>query len=306
MAKRHLVVRSSEPRPEDTISLYFKLKDGQKADLEIVAAAALEWVAAVRAAARDLAPEAQIRVELIDASESSLKLNTIFDWIEGQLKQIEKGSGRYPRLKKLALALAIFIPTTGAQTITYWFGPQQVAVLSTEDRKLLEDNKQLMEEMLGRVRKNPEVEIKRQQFFKLLERDSSITGAGISEGRSRPPLIMIPSNQFAERSGLWVPAEETDEHVIYPIVDVTLIAPMLVPVPRSWRFQPTDGLPEFGAVMRDKSFLAALEHDHVKESLRVGIRMTLRLAIKEYNVGGVWLVRRGGRSVVQVISPKVD
>jgi hypothetical protein len=59
------------------ISLYFKLKEGHKADLEVVAAAALEWVAAARAAAREIAPEAQIRIELIDASDGSLKINTV-------------------------------------------------------------------------------------------------------------------------------------------------------------------------------------------------------------------------------------
>jgi hypothetical protein len=67
-----------------------------------------------------------------------------------------------------------------------------------------------------------------------------------------------------------------------------------------------NGLPEFSAVMRDKRFLAALKDNHVRENLRTGIRMTLRLAIKEHKVGDVWLVKRGGRSVVEVISPEVN
>ena len=120
------------------------------------------------------------------------------------------------------------------------------------------------------------------------------------------PLILIPNDQFAEMGGLWALAEdEPTEHTIYPVVDVTLISPVLLPFPRSWRFQP-DGLPEFNATMRDKRFLAALEHAHVRESLRTGIRMTLRLEVKEKNVSGVWTVKRRGRSVAEVISPKVD
>jgi hypothetical protein len=103
-----------------------------------------------------------------------------------------------------------------------------------------------------------------------------------------------------------VPAEaEPDERTIYPIVNVTLVSPTLSPKPRSWRFQPADGLPEFNAKMRDARFLAALESDHVKERLRTGIRMTIRLEVKEARVGDVWLVKPRGRSVVEVIEPKV-
>jgi hypothetical protein len=49
-----------------------------------------------------------------------------------------------------------------------------------------------------------------------------------------------------------------------------------------------------------------LEHAGVKESLRTGIRMTLRLQVKEEKKGEVWLVKRRGRSVVQDVSPKIS
>ena len=67
---------------DDSISLYFSLKPGEKADLEVIATAALEWLESARAAAREIEPSAQIRVELVDADESSLRLNTILDWVE--------------------------------------------------------------------------------------------------------------------------------------------------------------------------------------------------------------------------------
>ena len=46
------------------ISLYFGLQKGQNADLEVVALAALEWVAAMRAGALKLDPEAQFELSL--------------------------------------------------------------------------------------------------------------------------------------------------------------------------------------------------------------------------------------------------
>ena len=58
--------------------------------------------------------------------------------------------------------------------------------------------------------------------------------------------------------------------------------------------------------MRDKRFLKALEESHVREQLRTGIPMTIRLEVKEQKDGGDWVVKRGGRSVIEVISPKID
>ncbi|MGE8940761.1 hypothetical protein ACO2I3_02500 [Leptospira interrogans] len=128
---------------EANLTLYFGLKKGEKADLEIVAAAALHWVGALRAAAREIDPTAEIRVELVDAVESSLRLNTILDWAESTLERIEVGSGKYPRLKRLAIALAVFLPTVGHPTYEFYFG-NDVAALTQEDRRRLD---QLLERL---------------------------------------------------------------------------------------------------------------------------------------------------------------
>ncbi len=67
----------------EAISLYFRLKDGEKADLEVVAAAAIQWVETLRAAAAIIDPSARINVELLDATEGSLRLNTVLSWLAG-------------------------------------------------------------------------------------------------------------------------------------------------------------------------------------------------------------------------------
>ncbi|MEH2673051.1 hypothetical protein DXU07_27890 [Bradyrhizobium elkanii] len=299
----------AEGPSEEAISLYFTLKPGEKADLEVIATATLEWLEAAKAAAREIEPDAQIRIGLVDADVGSLRLNTILDWAESQLERIERGGGRYPRLKKLAIALAIFVPTQGIPTLQKYFEAPPAVHLAEQDRKLLEEHSRMLQELMGRAQKNPEVAVRRQKFFRALERDPSITGAGVSEGPKVEPVVMIPSNQFAENGGLWAleaQDAEPDERTIYPVVEVTLVSATLLPIPRPWRFRP-DGLPEFNATMRDEHFLAALEADHVKERLRTGIRMTLRLEVKEVRFGSSWIIKpRGRRSVVEVISPKVD
>lgn len=278
---------------DGSLSLYFQLKDGEKADLEVVAQAALSWVAALRAAAKEIEPEATIRVDLIDASEGSLSLNTVLDFIEKQLARFEDGSSRHPRLKKLAIALAVFVPISGVPTYDFYFGDDTVQ-LAEEDRERLD--------ALIELTKKPEVEEKKKEFFRTLEKDPSIKGVGISEKKGRLPKVIIPASEFAERSGLWaiLPEENPSDRTTYQILDVTLISPVLVKKPRTWRFQ-NDGMPEFSAIMQDERFLSALEHDGVRESLRFGIRMKIRLKVVETFELGVWSVK--SRSVVEVLSP---
>jgi hypothetical protein len=293
------IVTASDPLRAGSVSLYFGLEKGQRADLEIVAIAALEWVESARAAAREIDPTAEIRIELINAAESSLRFNVVLDWIETQLARIDEGSGQYWRIRRLAVALAIFVPTVGYPTFEFYFG-DKAAQFSEEDRHALH-------EILDTLKKNPDVVTHRQNFFKTVESDKSITGAGISEGHSDPPVILVPRNQFPEQSGVWqlLGSDDERDRTTFPLVDVTLVSPALVPTPRSWTFQPP-GLPEFTATMRDRHFLAALEHNHVRERLRVGIAMKLRLEVKEKKVDGFWKLKRGGRSVIEVISPKVE
>ncbi len=279
------------------ISLYFGLKKGKNADLEVVAQAAIEWVEALRAAALEIEPEAQIRVELLDAKESSLRLNVILDWIEAQLARLDDGSSRYWRLKKLAIAIAIFVPTVGYPTYDFYFGDPPVVSLSEEDRLLLD-------ELIEQISDIPVVEAQRRKFFRVLERDPVITSVGVAEGHDNRPAILVPSTEFAERGGLWDAEEDDQERTLRPVLDVTLISPTLLRRPRAWTFQP-EGLPEFSAIMRDKRFLAALEEDHVRERLRTGIKMTIRLEVKEKRADGDWVVKPQGRSVIEVISPKI-
>lgn len=282
------------------ISLYFGLREGEKADLEVVAAAAIHWVETMRAAARELIPGAEIRVDLINASEGSIRLNGVLDWVENQLIRIEEGTKGHPRLWKLALGLVIFVPTVGVPTYDFYFGDEPTLSLNAKDRELLE-------EYLDKANKNPEVKTKRLQFFQTLERDSSISSAGIAESHASKPVVSVPSDQFAERSGLWIALaeDEPQERTTYPVFDVTLVGPQLIPKPRAWKFQP-QGLPAFSAIMKDQRFLAALENNAIQESLRIGIPMTIKLEVKEQKVGNAWVPKRRGRSVIQVIAPTID
>lgn len=282
------------------ISLYFQLRDGEKADLEIVSAAAIAWVESLRAVARSYDPDSDVKVELVDADESSLIFNTIIDWfdrnVEARIERLDRGGGRLPRTKKLALALALFLIVTGYPTYEFYFGESD---FTDEDRAMLT-------ELLKRAKADPAVETSKRKFFRTIEREPAITAVGIKENPDSAPLIVIPNDLFPEASGLWVAGEsDVPEQVSRPVLDVVLVKPALVHTPRAWTFKP-EGLPEFEAVMRDPLVLKAIQENGLPERLREGISMTIRLEVREVFVDGQWKLVRGGRSVIRVISPKLD
>lgn len=283
---------------DGSVTLYFGLREGEKADLEIVARAAIKWVEAMRAAAREFDPDTNFRVELIDAQESSLKLNTILDWAEEKLSRLDAGATKYWRLRNLAYALVVFVTVSGIPTYQYYFGDDPQLQLSQEDRERLD-------ELIDHLSRNPDVEEKKREFYNTINQDPAITEVGVSEGRDKEPVITVPKNQFSERGGLFMLQEEEEERTIYKDLEVKLIAPMLVASKRAWRFA-TDSDIEFTAKMKDETFLKALEQNHVQEKLRIGIIMKIKLRIDEKKVGGEWTVKHGGRAVVQVIEPKFD
>lgn len=283
---------------DNRLSLYFKLAEGEKADLEIVASAAIAWVEGLRAVAQTYDPDSDVKVELIDADESSLIFNTLIEWFDraigSKLERVEDGWKAMPRGRRLALGLAFFILTSGYPTYKAYF----------ED-DMPEEERQLLEKILKQTSQAPAVETARRKFFRTLEREPAIRGVGLKESPDDPPLVMIGSDHFPEAGGLWREQEaDQNERVVSQVLDVVLVKPALVHTPRSWTFKP-DGLPEFDAVMRDGLVLQAIRDGGFPEALREGIPMTIRIEVHEILVDGSWRAMRGGRSVMRVISPKV-
>ncbi|AQS41375.1 MAG: Hypothetical protein BHV28_06720 [Candidatus Tokpelaia hoelldobleri] len=288
---------------DSTLSLYFDLKEGRKADLEIVAQAAIKWVSLLRLVAQEVDPHANVKVELVDAIEGSLKLNTVIEWVENQLFNLDRKTEKYKRLRLIAVGLALYLGSDlYERAMDYLFdssGKNEIKiVLDEKDRNLLRG-------ILEKANEKQEIKQESKNFFRVLEHDTSIAGVGISKASEKYPKFIIPNTQFAELGGLWELSKtgEEETRTVYHVFEVILISPVLIKKPRCWKFQ-ISGLPEFSAKMEDKEFLKALEQDHIRERLRVGINMTIRLKIIESLVDGEWSVKN--RSVIEVISPKTD
>ena len=287
------------------VALYFALKPDQLIDLEVAASAAIEWSRGLKAAAAALDPDFDYRVTLIAAAPGSSKwmarLERVRQYVDNSAanrtaETVNAGWQKVPLLARMAIGLAVVIPTTIKPAYEYWtdsedFNPAQV--------------KQI-EEAVKKAQADPQVTNHRKQIYKEAQRDSKISGigAGVPDNLEWTPPYVIPSGQFAEADGLFDVREEAIPTRVYQKeLDVVLVTPRLQNAPRVWEFR-QEGLPgTFTAAMRDERFLAALDRSGINETLRANIPMRVRLEIHEELVDGEWRVMRRGRSVVTVISP---
>jgi hypothetical protein len=292
------VVTEAASAAENAVSLYFKLKPNETADLEIIAQAAIAWVETLRSIAQAVEPDSDVKVELVDVDQSSAIFNTLIEWferkVEPHLERIAEGYERQPRSRKLLLALAYFTVATAYPTYEAYFGDG----FTEKDRQML---KQIEEQ----TRHNPAVATARSRFYRIVERDPTIEGVGIKERPDTAPIVVVDSESFDDQDGIFLIDSDVPERVTPAVLEVTLVKPALVAKPRSWTFKP-DGLPEFDAVMRDAKVLRAIKNDRFPSHMREGVRMTIRIEVHEVMVDGEWRLVRGGRSVLRVIDPKID
>ncbi|MDR7153874.1 hypothetical protein J2W40_000677 [Sphingobium xenophagum] len=283
------------------LSLYFDTRPGELADLEVAAAAAIEWAQGIKAAASAIDPNCDYRVSLVAAKPGSS------NWIakieqskpNQAAKRVARGWKKIPVIMRLGIGLAVVVPTTVKPTLDYWLG----------DDGFSETQKREMLEIYEKAKSSEPVKGHHKAMFKIVQRDEKITGVGtgMPHGENWKPKALVPADQFAEADGLFELQEEAeDERTIPQTLDVVLVTPRLENAPRAWTFR-QEGIPgNFNAVMKDKKFLAALERSAVRESLRLNIPMRIRMEIKQRKTDGEWKVMRQGRSVVEVVSPLVE
>lgn len=284
-----------------TLSLYFGVEDDAEVDLEIISSAAIAWVETMRALAQAVEPDSDVRVSLIDVDQSSRIYNTTVEWfdrhIEPHLDRVAAGASKAaPRSRRLVLGLAAFTVSTAIPTLH--------DVLSDD---YSEEDRARMIRIEEQTKVSPAVNTARRKFYRTLEREPAIKSVAVQEAPKQAPIVMVRSGDFPIEAGLFgVQEGDIPERVTQSVLEVVLVKPALVHTPRSWTFKP-DGLPEFEAVMRDALVLQTIQNNKgLPVVMREGVRMTLRLEVREVLVDGQWRLVRGGRSVMRVISPKLD
>lgn len=282
------------------VSLYVDLKPNEQIDLEVAARAAIEWAKLLKAASAAVEPDFNYRVVLVAAEPGSSKWLARIERspINQAVKDIATGWQELPIILRTTVAVTAFVVVTGYPTYQTYFADDGFSPTQIEQ----------LREMLDKTTDNPEVKTHRKAIYRELLRDRNVTGVGggVPDRPEWRPPQMVPVGRFAEAEGLFEAfrePQEDDARTIYQTLDVVLVTAQLVNAHRAWTFR-QEGIPgQFNAIMKDAKFLAALESKALQERLGTNIQMTIKLEIKEIRVDGKWKLKRGGRSVLEVLSP---
>ncbi|GHA88033.1 hypothetical protein GCM10009069_08730 [Algimonas arctica] len=197
------------------------------------------------------------------------------------------------RLKRLALGIAIFLITTAGPTYRFWFPSDPKVELSDEDRLKLD-------EILEIISESEELKASNKRFFKAISNDPAVSGVGICKSPDEMPFVLVPSSEFAERSGLWEPEDDALERTSERLADVVLESPNLSSEDRKWRFLDVNTGKSFYAKMRDDDFVKSLTEGRVNENLRTNIKMKVNVSYKERRENGEWVIVSATTEVTKV------
>lgn len=288
---------SQDLADRELVSLYLDVAPTEEVDLEIAAEAAIEWAKALKAAARALDDSKDYRVNLVAAEPGSKRWLAKIEESEinkAALTAKEKWEN-IPFIIRVGLTALVVLPVTVPETWDAYFG----------DKGFSEKQMAQLREV-AKVRDDPELQKHKKAMYRQCQRDRSIIGlgGGVPDKENWRPSEIIPANRFPEGAGLFDLQEEApEEKPIFQTLDVVLVSPNLDNPRLAWVFR-QEGIPgTISAAMADEKFLAALEASQVKEKFHSPIHMKIKLKIVHVLKDGEWVVKHGGRSVVEVISP---
>lgn len=266
------------------VSLYLDLEDGRKPDLEVVARASLAFAAAIRETAHITDPSIAVRVELHSGTDGSLSLNTA-------IRAVQTAGARAVTRESL-----IAVATTAATWFTLETGRWSYEKI-LDHAAGMHEGARLSETELDRiaVRVTENIE-KRTAHRKVegvyheLEADPAIRGVGVPKLPGTRPEIIVPRSEFSRRAvGMeFVESAEIVKRTRRTHERVTLIRPVLVAGPRRWQFSGIEG--QFGASIKDQTFLDNLLNGHIAVPMVAGIQLDIDLDTTEEKQNDVWVI----------------
>ena len=273
-------------------SLYIDLAPNTKADLEVVAEASLAFVRALRAAARELAPDQVLRIELVSGTEGSLSLNSIIKFVHGNLR-VDKATAR-----ALAIAAAGWFLAQGGQWVfgksadfmmEMVTGPKEAPVPITNG--LSKDEIEKIATELTKLQRSPEVQRNVGQIYRSLDRDVSIRGVGLRLDDLRiPPLVIVPRSEFNSRVTDAREIQAVESHRNRVVTEtVKLVTAVLDPKSRrKWVIETSEGTRS--ALMKDGMFIKLLDEGKITTRLSANMKLEVELLFSEKKTGDQWKI----------------
>lgn len=279
-----------DPQP---ISLYFDLKKGARADLEVVAQTSIAFVQALKEAALEISPDFDIRVEVLDGTEGSLSLNAIISSVKSKTTSVTKAD-----LRALSLAAVAWL---GVQSAEWTYTKLADAIYSevspqaaqpaqpSASLQLTEQQLTTLAEKLNALQQSPEIQRRVGQIFSNAERDPAIIGLGVNVTRNpgRPSHI-VSRVDFSKRR---LDAREVlavESYRVRPSEEIVkLVTAVLDPSSRR-KWVITSSVGQRAAYMDDKEFLSKLSDGSITTRLNSNISLLVNLKISEKLVNREW------------------
>lgn len=281
------------------ISLYFDVPKGERADLEAIARATIEWISIIRDIASVVAPNIEFDIEFVESEDGSV-------WLSSLLQAVKEGDRK--ALATIATSVVAFFalgPALHLQTDlgdAFWerLGHTHKVDLSEQDKN------EIVTRVKQAINETP-IEQHRQRLVQQAERDEDIRGVGVSLAPvPSGPVAKIPRELFPAYGAI-VQTERPPfkkDTTIHQGVRVKVIRANLEegePKPR-WRF--AEGETRWSADIEDSEFVLALNLDRTGLHLAVGQTMIVDVAIDLRFVDGAW--EENNRRVIRVIEPRIN
>ena len=265
------------------LSIHLELERDTAADLVTVARASLALSDLIKRAALLADPQLDFRVELVSGTEGSLILNSR---IRGLAEKAKDKRALITLVVLAALAIGGDIRSWSVSQILDW---AKANIIETEAAPSSEEEEQLRSTITEAVT-NQVAERISERFFSALESDHSIQAVGVSSSPNIKPAYFVERSEFPERSGQLESDLEETERTRFTETTLVLVAPILKPSKKMWRFIGETG--EFSAEVHDSDFLDAIYSGSLEIPMVAGIQMDVELSIKEVREGPVWSPRK--------------
>jgi hypothetical protein len=275
---RAIVATADPKRWAAPISLYLDLEDGQTADLETVARAALAFSATVKEVAAFIDPFIELRVELESGTQGSLSLNSF-------LKNLRPMGGEELTLKAVAFVVLSWF---SVHAVDWTFEKAMDAISGAEAKHFTPEQRKELSDIVQKAVAGRAAEPQAQQVYRELGADPAIKGVGATIESGRRPADIVPRSEFPARGHVSGPATpvEGGKRETVETVRVVLISPVLVPGKRRWKFRSTHG--EFGASIKDEKFLEEVLTGTTSIRMKAGIEMVIQLQTMQEFHRGIW------------------
>lgn len=281
------------------LSLYLELQKGSLASLASASKIALAWNDLIIETFAIIDPSAEVRIDLLDAIESSLGFRSL-------IKATGKVAKQHPLIAgALGAALGTFFMTP-VQDISHdvWQKIYEAVGYTPGDAaKCAEKDPENVKEQAAKAQHAAFAAPQKRELFLQLERESVILSAGATPSivEKPPRSLIVPRADFGPRAGVVVVSEESvEKKKVSERLPVVLLTPKLKARELMWEFADDSGR-TFSAKMKDPDYIRALEEGRTGAELMIGLRMEIEVETKLETVGGIWTVK--SREVTKVYSP---